>query len=104
VQAGMGFLEMTIGVAFPGLGGEGGLFYGSEGFPSSGTQPDLASGVHDRAMTRPGGFTSSAGHLGWVRDSFTGPGRQPGPYGQVYRAAGAVAFGAAGAVLWAAGK
>jgi len=103
-QAVSGLFEMTIGVAFPGLGGKGGLLWGDEGFPSSGTKPDIASGGHDLAMSRPGGWKSSSNHFAWIRDSFTGPGREPGPYGQVYRVVGAVGFGIAGTVLWVAGE
>jgi len=31
-------------------------------------------------------------HLKWVRDAWVGPGVEPGPFGQIYRAAGTVGF------------
>jgi len=102
-QAGLGFLEMTLGVAFPGLGGSGGLFWGGEGFPSSGTRPDVSSKAHDLAMAG-GNWLNSSAHFDWVRNSFSGPGREPGPYGQVYRVVGTVAFGAVGGALWTVGR
>lgn len=93
--------------AFPRLGSHGGLNWpgthdNSALFPASGSKANNASIAHDLAVGR-SGFMNSAVHAAWISAAWTGPGVEPGIFGQAYRGVGTAAFGAASGILWAAG-
>jgi RHS repeat-associated protein len=91
-------LDAHGGLNWPGTKDNYGLFL------ESGTQVENASIWHDRAVgSEPGGFFHSSNQFGWITRAWTGPGVQPGLYGQAYRLLGTLGFGAAGTVEWGLG-
>jgi len=101
VAVGVGHL---LAMVVPRAGSHSGLDHPGAHTPAfdSGTTNNNASIKHDLAAMGPG-FWKASVHAQWIVDAWTGPGTQPGLYGQAYRVVGTVGFGIASAVLWAAG-
>ena len=71
--------------------------------PNPGSKNHNAAADHDAAMARGEWFNSSA-HFQYIRDAWTGPGREMGPWGQAYRIYSTVGLGIIGAGLAATGR
>jgi RHS repeat-associated protein len=101
---GRGLGDLGGALSMPRLGSHGGLRHpgGPSRLPESGTKPNNASIWHDDFVGR-FGYWNSAAQFGWIERAWTGPGVEPGPYGQAYRILGTVGFGIAGALQWATG-
>lgn len=97
-----------LAAAFPGEGAIGGLKWPPESgrlLPHVFTTNEGAHIEHDSRM--PSAALSSADTFAWIVNAWKGTehgDRQPGPYGQVYRAVGTAAFGAWGLGLKAVGR
>jgi hypothetical protein len=84
------------GLNYPGFSDTLSRFFGSD------SQPNNASIWHDSAVSQRG-FMSSSNQFGWITRAWTGPGIQPGLYGQAYRLLGTTGFGLGGTVQWGLG-
>ncbi len=103
-------LGEILASAFPGYGCCGGLMWpgGKDDLTllrSTGTRLDGANIKHDKQM--PTAAFSSDATFQWIHDAIQGNEhgtREPGPYGQLYRAVGIAAFGLWGTLLKAVGR
>jgi RHS repeat-associated protein len=102
----LGLYDLGSSLAMPRLDSHGGLNWpgtsdNSGLFPESNTQVENASIWHDAAVAESG--FRAANQFGWITRAWSGPGIQPGIYGQAYRVVGTAGFGIAGAAEWAVG-